>query len=66
MRISRTNILFIINLKFIDDVVAFFFQDSFTLQQTNEILEQKVVKLKAYLGGKMYYNFLGLGMVTIL
>ena len=54
MRISRTNILFIINLKFIDDVVAFFFQDSFTLQQTNEILEQKEVKLKSHSGGKIY------------
>lgn len=47
-------------------LLLFFFRDSFTLQQTNEILEQKVVKLKAHLGGKMYYNFLGLGMVTIL
>ena len=35
-------------------MLLLFFQDSLTLQQTNEILEQKVVKLKAHLGGKMY------------
>lgn len=35
-------------------MLLLFFQDSLTLQQTNEILEQKVVKLKAHSGGKMY------------
>ena len=35
-------------------LLLFFFQDCFTLQQTNEILEQKEVKLKSHSGGKIY------------